>query len=94
MRKDDVSKEDVNGNAIVDIDESKENEEQLRRINTRTRGLKRALQQQREASPPKTQMTVDELILVDIEQDREYWLDRVNGHLEKLLKRDNKKNNI
>jgi hypothetical protein len=39
-------------------------------------------------------MTVDELILAEIEKDREYWFDRVNFHLEKLLKRENRNNNL
>jgi hypothetical protein len=39
-------------------------------------------------------MTVDEFIKVEIEKDREYWFDRVNFHLEKLIKRANRNKNL
>jgi hypothetical protein len=39
-------------------------------------------------------MIVDELIMVEIEKDREYWFDTVNCHLEKLLKRENMNKNL
>ena len=44
----------------------------------RKRGLKRELEQQKEPSPPKGQITVDELILEEIKKEKIGWLDRVN----------------
>ena len=64
----DFKKDDVKGKAVVEIDDSEDQEEQVITNIPRKRGLKRALEQQKEASPPRTQMTVDELILVEIEK--------------------------
>ena len=75
---------------MIEIDDSDDQEEQVRRKIPRTRGLKRALEQQKEASQPKTQITVDELNLVEIEKDKVGWLDRVNFHLEILIKKVNR----
>ena len=61
----------------------------------RIRGLKKALQRERESTTPKLGwQNFDELILDEINQDKEYWLDRVNGNLEKLLKKAKKNNNL
>ena len=59
----DASKEDVKVKVVVEIDDFDEHEVNVRRKRPINRGQKRALQQQREASPPKTHMIVDELIL-------------------------------
>ena len=59
----------------------------MTRKNPKTRGLKRELQQQRE------QMSSVDLIAGEINENREFWLDKVNFHLNNLLKkakRDNK----
>ena len=39
-------------------------------------------------------MTVDELIVVEIEKDKVGWLDRVNFHMEMLLKKGNRNKNL
>ena len=84
----DVSKQDVKGKAVVDIDDLDENQEKVTSEQPRTRGLQRALQQQREQSPPKEQMSLDDLITAEINQNREFWFEKVNFILENLLKRD------
>jgi len=48
-----------------------------------TKGSNKALQQQRK------QVTVDELIDRENDEDKEYWLGKINDHLEKLLKKTN-----
>ena len=56
-------------------------------------GLNRKKEQERDPSPLLGQLTFDELITAEIEQDKEIWLDKVNVHLENILKkaeRDNK----
>ena len=63
----DLSKEDVKGKVVVEIDDSNDQEEQVIRKRPRTRRLKRALQKQRSTTPPRTQMTVNELISAQIE---------------------------
>lgn len=37
---------------------------------------------------------VDDQITREINEDRVYWLDKINGHLEKLLKKENMANNF
>ena len=69
-----------------------ETEKRQRRPNKR--GLKRALELERQSSHPSEQLTSDELIAMEINQDREYWLGKVNEHLEKLLKRAKRDNNL
>ena len=39
-------------------------------------------------------MTVDELILVEIEKDKVGWIDRVNIHMEMILKKENRNKNL
>ena len=39
-------------------------------------------------------MAVDELILVEIEKHKVGWLDRVNFHMEMLLKKANRNKNL
>ena len=86
MEKHDVyfGKEDIKGNIVMDAYVSDEHQEQVPRERSRTRGLKRALQQQRE------QMTFVDLTEAEINEDREFWLDKVNCHLEKILRRANR----
>lgn len=60
----------------------------------RTRESKRALELQREVSPPKEQIILDDVITREINEDRVYWLDKINGHLEKLLKKENMANKL
>lgn len=84
----DVGKEDVKGKEVIDAEDPDENQEQMTRKIPRTRGLKRALQQQR------IQMTSVDLITAEINENREFWLEKVNYHLEKLLKRANRDNRL
>lgn len=60
----------------------------------RKRSFKRALELQKEFSPPRGHITVDDLINREINVDTIYWLDKVNGHLEKHLKKENRDNNM
>ena len=63
------------------------------RKSPRTRGLKRALklEEQKEVKLAN-QLTLNEQFAKMINENREHWLERVNNHLEKILdkaKRDN-----
>ena len=58
------------------------------------KSLKRALEKQKEPSPPLGQEDFDDLIAVEIEKNKEFWLDNVNFHLDKLLKRAKKNNKM
>ena len=75
--------------------EPDEEDEKVPRKRPRTRGLKRALEWKQQ----KEQELVDELTLNDkfsimINENRENWFERVNNHLENLLEKENKYNDI
>jgi len=52
------------------------------------------LQKEKETNPTDEELTFDEIIAKEINEDKEYWLSRVNDHLQKLLKKANIDNNI
>lgn len=71
-----IGKEDISGKEVMDVEVLDECKEQVVRKRVRMRRLKRALEHQRE------QMTFADLIAVKINANREFWLDKVNFHLE------------
>lgn len=81
-----IGKEGIKGKEVMDVEVSYEHQEQVGRKRARIRGLQRALEHQRE------EMTSADLFVVEINEDRQFWLEKVNCHLERLLKRANKDN--
>ena len=72
-----------------------EQEEQEPRSRPRTRGLKRALALERKKEVElANQRTLNEQLAMVINENQEPWLDRPNEHLEKLLGKANKDNDI
>ena len=66
-------------------------EEGQTRRRPRTMGLKKALAKQREEeSAQAEQLSLQELLALEIEHDRESWLERANIHLEGKLEKENK----
>ena len=81
------------GKKIFVIDQVQEMEAKAHAKRPRTRGLKRALEQEKQKIHQSKELTFDELISMEINEDKELWISRVNEHLDKLLKkakRDNK----
>ena len=73
------------------LDDSYHNDTQNIKSIPKTKGLRRALEQQKhEAEQP----SFEERISKEVKDDREVWLDRVKLHLEKLLHKANKDNEI
>lgn len=90
-----VSKKDnAKGKEVVEMEISKGKGKKIASGRPRTRATKRAFEQQGDISPPKEKIMVDDLIARNINEDKVYWLDKVNGYLEKLLKKANKNNNL
>lgn len=57
-------------------------------------GLKIALQKEREKNPPGEELSFEERIANEINENKEFWLEKVNIHLENILdkaKRDKKR---
>lgn len=47
-----------------------------------------------EQKPPMEGLTFEERIVVEINEDREFWLENINFHLENLLEKVNMDNNL
>ena len=57
----------------------------------KTRGLKRALEKEKREGQS---LSFDQQLAQEIEDDREVWLEKVKIHLEELLKKANKENQM
>ena len=82
------------GKAVVEHGKHDEHETQVKRKRTRTMGLKKALQKEKEKNPTDEELTFEERISKEINEDNEFWLEKVNTHLENLLYNENKDKNI
>ena len=68
---------------------------QVTRRRPRTRGLKRALELERQKEVElANQLTLNEKFAVVINDNREQWIDRDNQNLEKLLEKENRDNDV
>lgn len=65
-----------------------------KRKRPRTRGLKKALQEEQEQILLNEDLDLEDWIALEVNQDKEYWLNRVNEHLEKLLEKENMDNQL
>lgn len=66
-------------------------EENIPRRRPRTRGLKRDLKLEREKEAQlASQLTLNEQFGIVMNENREYWLERSNNHLEDLLDKANR----
>ena len=71
--------------------EESEDEEGQTRRKPRTMGLRKALAKHREEeSAQAKQLSLKELLALEIENDRESWLERAKIHLEAKLEKANK----
>lgn len=86
--------EDGKGKSIIYAKKLEDREVPIKPRRPRTRNIKRQKEQESEPSPSLGQLDFDELITTEIEQDKEFWLGKVNDQLEKLLKRDNRNTNL
>lgn len=87
-------KEDTKGKEVFQMEVSKGKGKQVASGRPRTRATKREFEKQRETSLPKKLIMVDDLIARNINEDRVYWIDKVNEYLEQLLKKANRNNNL
>ena len=75
----------------MEPNEPDHDETQTIKTRPKTRGLKRALEQEKHEAE---QLGFEERIAKEIDDDREVWLDRVNHHLENLLHKEKKDNEM
>lgn len=67
---------------VASIEDSEKYEGHITRKRTRTMGLKKVLQKEKDQKPTDKEPTFDERIAKEINEDKEYWLSRVNDHLD------------
>ena len=73
------------------FDESEDEEGQLSRRRPRTMGLRKALAKEKEQETTlEEQLTLSEMLAMEIEYNREPWLERANTHLEDQLEKTQK----
>lgn len=53
-------------------------------------GLRKASQRQREQKPPMEELTFEDRIAMEINEDRDFWLEKLNFHLENILEKANR----
>ena len=82
------------GKEIMTSSEPEASEVKGKRKRPRTRGLKEALQEEQKQILLNEDLDLEERIALEVHQDKEYWLNRVNEHLEKLLEKANKDNQM
>ena len=75
----------------MEPDDSDHDDTQTINSRPKTRGLKRALEQEKHEAE---KLSFEERIAKEVEDDREVWLDRVNLHLENILHKANKDNEM
>lgn len=89
-----VEDEPGKGKKVIGLEQMEDTEVQVKPRRPRTKGMKRKGDQMSEPSTPLEQQDINKSIEEDFEKNREYWLDKVNCHLEKLLKRANRATNL
>ena len=78
-----AKKQEMKVKVVVDHEDTENHEEHVARKIPRKMGLTKALQSEREQKPPMEELTFEERIGMQINEDKEFWLDKVNCHLKK-----------
>lgn len=80
---------------VVDHEDIEHHEGHVARKRPRTIGLRKALQRERDQQkPPMEELTFEERIAMEINEDRQFRLDKVNFHVENLLDKANRDNKL
>lgn len=80
------------GKEIIESSETEGSKGKGKRKRPRTRGLKKVLQEDQEHILLNEDLDLEDRISIEVYQDKEYWLNRVNEHLEKLFEKENRDN--
>lgn len=57
-------------------------------------GLSKEFQREREQKPPMEELTFEDKIAMEINEDKDFWLEKLNFHLENLLDKANGNNKL
>lgn len=90
-----AKRQEVKVKVVMGNDKPHEDEAQTTTKRPKTRGLKRALEQEKHHEALLVEeLSFEQRIDMEINENREVWLDRLNRHLENLLHKANKDNQI
>ena len=79
---------------MLETSEHEETKKKVKKKRPRTKGLKKALKEEKGHNLLDENLDMEDRIALEINEDKEYWLDKVNDHLEKLLDKDSKDNQL
>jgi len=82
------------GKAVLEINEPEQTKGQSERKRPRTRELRKALKEEKKHILLDEELELEDRIALEINEDKEYWIDRVNNHLEKLMDKANRDNQL
>jgi len=77
---------------VLEPSDHEENEEQVRKKRPRTKVIKKASKEKKGHNLLDEDLDMEDRIALEINEDREYWLDKVNDHLGNLLAKSNRYN--
>ena len=89
-----VMKKVGKGKEIMKSSEPEASKGRGKRKIPRTRGLNKALQEEKEHILLNENLDLEDRIALEVHHDKEFWLNRVNEHLEKLLEKENMHNQL
>jgi len=79
---------------MLETSEHEETKKKVKKKRPRTKGLKKALKEEKGHNLLDEDLDMDDKISLEINEDREYWIDKVKKHLEKLLDEENGDNRL
>ena len=89
-----AKKQEMKGKEVVDHEDLEYHEGHVARKRPRTMGLRKALQREREQKPSMEELTFEDRVSMEINEDGDFWLEKINFHLEKLLENANMDNKL
>jgi len=66
----------------------------LARKRPREIGLRKELQRERDKKPPVEELTFGDRIAMEINEGRDFWLEKLNFHVDKILEKANRDNKL
>ena len=82
------------GKPVLEINEPKGTKGQGKKKRPRTKGLKKTLKEEKKHILLDEELELEDIITLEVNEDMEYWIDKVNDHLEKLLDKANRDNQL
>ena len=82
------------GKSVMETNEPEGTQGKGKRKRPRTKGLKKALQEEEEHILLNEELDLEDIIALEASQEKEYWLNKLNENMEKLLEKSNRDNQL